>query len=68
MFSKKKRDINPQKTIGDLQKEQAELQSGFLKAQKGLESAKESYAKAKVFLCSFNDNYGRVLQMIKEDK
>lgn len=55
-------------SVADLQKKQGELQETFEKSQKSLQDAKAGYDKAKAELVAFNNKFGRVLQMMREDE
>ena len=47
--------------------EQVELQEEYNQAQTAMQDAKGKYDEKKLALCTFNDKYGRVIAMMKED-
>ena len=54
-------------SITKIQIEQDGLQAEFEQAQKILQDATVEYKEIKTRLVKFNNKYGRVLQMMKED-
>ena len=54
-------------SVDTLQKTQKSLYKNYLKAQKALHEAKAEDAIHDAALEKFNNKYGRVLQMMKED-
>jgi len=53
-------------SIKDIQAQKNNLQIEFEQAQKAMQDAQALYAEKKATLITFNDKYGRVLQMMKE--
>lgn len=57
----------PAISVEELQKQQTVLKIACLKAQEAMYVAKTVYADKKTVFAKFNNKYGRVLQMMKED-
>lgn len=54
-------------SVKDLQKQQDTLYKGHAKAKAAFYRAQEALNASKAKLTVFNNKYGRVLQMMKED-
>ena len=55
-------------SVADMQKQQEKLQSEFNNAQKAMLDAVEEYKEVKATLVKFNDKYGRIIQILNEEK
>ena len=55
-------------TVKEMVQMQGDLQAAHDDAQVRLHDAKAEYNKACAALVTFNDKYGRVLQMMREDE
>lgn len=64
----KKNDPKQKLNLKKLQAEQNELTSDYEEALATLQDVTAIYKRKKEILIKFNDKYGRILQMIKEDK
>lgn len=53
-------------SIEELKDQKNNLQTEFEEAQKIMQDAQALYAEKKATLTTFNDKYGRVLQMMEE--
>jgi len=54
-------------SIQQVRDEQKVLQAEFEEARQTVYDAKEKYTEAKAVLMKFNNKFGRVLEMMKED-
>jgi hypothetical protein len=54
-------------SVKSVQKEHTALYAEFVEAKDSLQDARSRYAEKKAAYCKFNNKYGRVLAMMKED-